>query len=206
MLNLSRFTRFSWGKIWFGRFAPCNRNSVHNPQSTCQQLATESECLCHLEAHARRPLFYEFEPYSSVQICAAVSAPYKSPLSQRYIHIWGKCQGDWKFKVPNPSALKVNASVTGRHTLAPTFSPKWNWTIPRCAPCKSPRANIWSKLQGHICPCDICPCDICPCAAHWKFNIYITCTIVCTCICTKCLLCANFKNIQILTYWCLHWS
>ena len=28
MLNLSRFTRFSWGKIQFGRFAPCKRFDI----------------------------------------------------------------------------------------------------------------------------------------------------------------------------------
>ena len=28
MLNLSRFARFSWGKIWFGGFAPCKRFDI----------------------------------------------------------------------------------------------------------------------------------------------------------------------------------
>ena len=28
VLNLSRFTRFSWGKIWYGRFAPCKRFDI----------------------------------------------------------------------------------------------------------------------------------------------------------------------------------
>ena len=28
MLNLSRFTRLTWGKIWLGRFAPCKRFDI----------------------------------------------------------------------------------------------------------------------------------------------------------------------------------
>ena len=28
LLNLSRFTHFSWGKIWFRRFAPCKRFDI----------------------------------------------------------------------------------------------------------------------------------------------------------------------------------
>ena len=49
-------------KGWHWRSVPFIANlhtrRNHNPQSTCQQPATESECLCHLEAHARRPLFF----------------------------------------------------------------------------------------------------------------------------------------------------
>ena len=28
MLNLLRLTRFSWGKIWFGKFDPCKRIDI----------------------------------------------------------------------------------------------------------------------------------------------------------------------------------
>ena len=106
MLNLSRFTRFSWGKFWFRRFTPCKRFDISqlccpvNKFSEYGESSKSCECVESVGANNNNQHIPHQVWYA---IWSSVKHRWQTLLSP-----YSQNSGIWCVHVTSPAKLKIS--------------------------------------------------------------------------------------------------